>query len=400
MLPRVKIYYENGAIGATTPIDDGTCGLIASGVAIGGIFNLNQPYLITRLADLQTLGITSEPEDDNANIYKTVKEFYAEAPEGTKLWLMGVEKTVTYDVIFDKDQDYAKKLILAANGAINFLFTSKVFPDGYTPTIVNGLDSTITSAMLNAQQLGDWAADTLYAPLFCILEGLNYSGNASDLADLSTYEYNRVAVLIGDTIEGSTGACAGLLAGRVAAIPVQRSIMRVKSGAIKAQKLYIGSDPAELGNPDIINDAGYICPRTFVGKAGYYWNNDHLATKDTDDYKLIQRRRVIDKAYRIAYKTLVDELGDEIPVTNEGYIPAPIIKSIQNRVETAIENNMTAYGNLGADPSDPKDTGVQCYIDYRQNVVATSTLKIQLRVKPYGYPKYIDVYLGFKTVNN
>jgi len=32
-------------------------------------------------------------------------------------------------------------------------------------------------------------------------------------------------------------------------------------------------------------------------------------------------------------------------------------------------------------------------------VVATSRLKVQLRVKPFGYPKYIDVYLGFKTIN-
>ncbi len=208
-----------------------------------------------------------------------------------------------------------------------------------------------------------------------------------------------MAVLIGDTVANSKGACAGLLAGRIAAIPVQRSVARVKSGAIKATQLYLGSQPAELGNPDIINDAGYICSRTFIGKAGYYWCNDHLATADSDDYKLIQRRRVIDKAYRIAYKTLVDELGDEIPVTDDGYIPAPTVKSIQNKVETSIANQMTLYGNLCVNPSNSNDTGVQCYIDYRQNVVATSLLQIQLRVKPHGYPKYIDVYLGFKTTN-
>jgi len=250
-------------------MDDGTCGLIASGVAVSGSFELLTPYLLTKLSDLDALGITSDTADANANIYKTVKEFYSEAPEGTKLWLMGVAKTVAYNDIFDKTQDYAKKLVLAANGAINFLFTSKAFPNGYTPTIINGLDSTVTSAMLNAQQLADWATDTLYAPLFVLLEGLYYSGNAADLDNLSEYEYNRVAVLIGDTVSGSVGACSGLLAGRIAAIPVQRSIMRVKSGAIKADKLYIGDKAAELGSPDIINDAGYICPRTFIGKAGY-----------------------------------------------------------------------------------------------------------------------------------
>lgn len=406
MLPRVKIYYENGSIGATTPIDDGTCGLIASGVAVRAGFDdesvefeLERAYLITKLSDLQPLGITDAANDPNANIYNAVKEFYNEAPEGTKLWLMGVARTVTYHDMLDKTKSYAAKLIREANGTINFLFTSKVFPGGYTPTIVNGLDNTVTSAMFNAQLLAEWATYSLYAPLFVILEGLYYNGTPGHLANLSEYSYNRVGVVIGSTRAGSVGSSTGLLAGRLAAIPVQRSITRVKSGPIKAEKLYIRNSLAELANPDLINDAGYICPRTFVGMAGYYWANDHLATADTDDYKLIQRRRVIDKAYRIAYKTLSEELGDEIPVTNQGYIPAPIVKSIQNRVETAIENRMTAYGNLGVDPSDPKDTGVTCYIDHTQNVLATSRLNVQLRVKPFGYPKYIDVYLGFKTVN-
>jgi hypothetical protein len=124
-----------------------------------------------------------------------------------------------------------------------------------------------------------------------------------------------------------------------------------------------------------------------------------LATKVTDDYALIPRRRVIDKAYRIAYTTLLEELNEEMPVDDEGRIPAPVAKSIQNNVERAIMNNMTAYKNLGNDPSNPNDTGVECYIDTNQNVVATSKLDVRLRVKPYAYPKYIDCYLGFKVAN-
>ena len=58
---------------------------------------------------------------------------------------------------------------------------------------------------------------------------------------------------------------------------------------------------------------------------------------------------------------------------------------------------MTAQGNLGNDPSDSSDTGVECKIDYDQNILATSQVKIGLRVKPNGYAKYIDVELGFKT---
>ena len=58
---------------------------------------------------------------------------------------------------------------------------------------------------------------------------------------------------------------------------------------------------------------------------------------------------------------------------------------------------MTANGNLGNDPADPDDTGVECSINYEQNILATSLIAAGLRVKPNGYAKYIDVNLGFKT---
>ena len=39
---------------------------------------------------------------------------------------------------------------------------------------------------------------------------------------------------------------------------------------------------------------------------------------------------------------------------------------------------MTAQGNLGNDPSVSSDTGVECKIDYDQNILATSQVKIGL----------------------
>ena len=166
---------------------------------------------------------------------------------------------------------------------------------------------------------------------------------------------------------------------------------------MKAETMYLGSVAAELGDPDVAHDLGYIVPRTFVGKSGYYWSDDHLATNASDDYCAIPRRRVIDKAYRIAYKTLVDEIAENVPENAEGKLAAFHCKGVETSVESAIVNSMTSEGNLGNDPDDASDLGVQCYIDPEQNILATSRLEVSLRVKPYGYSKYIDVKLGFKT---
>jgi hypothetical protein len=398
MLPRVKLYFENGTLGSTSPSDDGVTGLVASAVAVAGKFALGTAYLITKLDGLATYGITSDETDVNANIYKVVKEFYDEAIEGTKLWFLGALNTVPVADLVDKTKPYAKTLIESAKGAINVLMVSKTDPAGYVPVILDALDSDIYTGMINAQALGEWVTESKFAPLFTLLEGRHYTGISASLRNLFEGGQNRVGIFIGDTISGSTGASIGLLAGRIATIPVQRSIARVKSGAISATTLYIGDKAPENGDPDIINDAGFITFRSFVGKAGYYFTDDKLATAVTDDYALIPRRRVIDKAYRIAYQTIVNELGDEIPLEDDGTMPAPIITSIQNTVETAIENNMTAYGNLGVVPGST-DTGVSCYIDKTQNIRSTSSWIAKLRVKPYGYSKYIDVYLGFKVAS-
>ena len=400
MLLYVKIEFANGALGATEPMEDGVAGLVATGVAVASKFVLNTPYLVNRLGDLANLGITSDASDANAVIYKAVKEFYDEAPEGTKLWILGAPDTEGQDDLVDKTKaGNAKKLIEAANGSIRILFVAVKDPSDYTPVTTTGIDGVTRTAITNAQGLAEWVTENLFAPLFVILEGRHYTGTAATLVSnpINEGDDNRVCVVIGDSIAGSTGAAVGLLAGRCARIPVQRSIARVRTGSIKATTMYVGSVAAELGDPATISDSGFICPRTFVGKGGYFWSDDKLATTPSDDYALIPRRRVIDKAYRIAYQTLVNEISDEVPVTDDGKISAPVVKSIQTAVESAIINNMTSYGNLGNDPSDANDMGVECYINPDQNVVATSRLEVSVRVKPHGYTKYIDVTLGFKV---
>ena len=394
-LPRVKISFENGALGGVAPSEDGVCGLVAYATAVSTTFALNTPYLITKLDGLVALGITSEATGANAALYKTVKEFYSEAPDGTKLWVMGVAASTTIANLTDKANNIISPLLMAARGSINILMLKVA--SAAEPTMSGSIDGAVLTAVTNLQALAeDWTVNK-YAPFMCLVEALSYNGVASSLPDLTVRSDNHVGVVLGDTVSGSAGAAVGLVAGRLAAEPVHRSLARVRSGAIKAETMYIGTNQAELGDPDVANDLGYIVPRTFVGKSGYYWSDDHLATGASDDYCAIPRRRVIDKAYRIAYKTLVDEIAEDVPVDTNGKLAAYHCKGVETSVESAIVNSMTSEGNLGNDPDNASDLGVQCYIDPDQNILATSRLEVNLKVKPHGYSKYIDVKLGFKT---
>lgn len=398
MLPRVKIAFANGALGQVEAMADGCLGFLALGACeVDGDdnFKLGKAYTVKKLAALEALGVTA---DNNPNLYRNVKDFYAEAGDGAELWIMGFADTATFASVLDKDNAAgAKSLLQASNGKLRGLLAFKTPAEGYAMTTEDGLDADVVAALVKAQGLGEWATDTLRAPIFTLVEGYGFSGDTMQLVALTTMEYNRVGVVIGDTAPNSLNACMGIVGGRIACTPVQRKISRVKDGALTPLAIYIGDQLVELADVEAIHEKGYITFTTFVGRTGYFIADDNLATRVEDDYRSLTNRRVIDKAYRVAYNTLLDSLNDEVPIASDGNLSPAWCTSVESAVEQAIISNMTANGNLGNDPGDPNDTGVECIIDYAQQILSTSQLAVGLRVKPNGYAKYIDVELGFKA---
>ena len=122
MLPRVRINYANGTLGQVAAMADGCLGMMALGakeVTGDDKFKLGKAYTLRKLADLEALGVTSE---NNPNLYRNVKEFYAEAGDGTELWLTGYAESETFANAFDKDNAAgAVALLKASNGKIRGL---------------------------------------------------------------------------------------------------------------------------------------------------------------------------------------------------------------------------------------------------------------------------------------
>jgi hypothetical protein len=396
-LPKVSINYTNGALGRVVPSADGVYGIVATGVAVTGKFALLTNYLVTSLDQVVALGI--EATGDNAGLYKVMKDFYSQAPEGTEVWIRAFADTVTMSQMLDKDiADNAKALLLGTNGRLKGIFAHRTPAGTYEPVVTSGIDGDVITAIAKAQLLAEYATETLKAPIFVAIAGLAYQDVPATLPDLTERTDNRVAVMIGDTVSG-TGCAIGLLAGRLASVPVQRNIGRVKDGAVISESFgWVGTKKVEDANIELMHDNGFITLCQHVGRAGYFFTDDPLATLPTDDYNGIAVRRVIDKAYRLAYAAMTDELLNEVSVNDAGQVSISYAKSIENKVENAIINSMTVNGELGNDPQDQNDTGVECLVDPTQNVVATNKIIVGLRVKPFGYAKYIEVNLGFKII--
>ena len=235
MLPRVKINYLNGLLGTAPDNQDGLLGLVVLGAtAVSTTFVLGKQYRLVRPEDLVGLGITAT---NNARIVELVNQFFAEAEEGTPVYLIGIESTSMTSVL-DVESGPMKAILQELRGAVRGLIVASA--STATVTVTDGLDPDVLTAMPKAQALADWAGDTLYAPIFVILEGRHFE-SADDAPDLKALIYNRVGVFIGDVVTGSINAAVGTLAGRIAASPVQRNIGRVATGALAPAEMFIGS---------------------------------------------------------------------------------------------------------------------------------------------------------------
>lgn len=392
-LPSIEINVGNGALGLTIPTDDALAGMILQGVGTGGL-ELSAPVLLTSLDDAVQLGIDADYDADNSlTAYKAIKEFYEDAQSGARLWIMIISQAVSMETAMDKAETlYAKRLLDAANGGIRLLTMVRNPAAGYSPTVTNGIDDDVVAAIVKAQSLAEEYTSN-YKPLRVILPVYAYTGVAADLPDLKQRTDNRVAVMVGDSVTGTT-AGVGILLGRLASQPVQRNVGRVKTGALPIVNGYIGQKTVlqAAGDVSVIHDKGFIVLRTHVGRAGFYFADDPTATAATDDYSQLSLGRVLDKAIYLAYVTFVNELLDEIQVNEDtGKIQTVAAKAFQQLIESVINNQMTANNEI---------SGVNVEVDPNQNVLSTSKIVVKLRIVPVGYSRTIEVQLGFLNPAN
>jgi len=390
-LPNVTISVLNNQLGATAGTNDGIVGMLLSAIDDGNVPMATAKQIFS-LAEAEDLGIDAAYDTDNSvTAYAEIAAFYAQAGTGKELWFMLVPQAKTLEEMFT-DANYATKLVDDSNKTIRVLAAARVPASGETPTITDGFPEDLWNALADADT---FAANELAKmnPLRIVLGGYLWDGTPTNLADLTELTNNRIGIAITGDEDGNVSI--GPLMGRIANIPVQRNIGRVKDGAILLTNAYLtdGTSIDDLSEAQIasIHNKGYILYRKYVNKAGYFFADDPMATADTDDYKSLARGRVIDKMILLTYSTYVEELLDEVPINTDGTLELSYVKYIQNLITNVLNHEMVAEGELSSS---------SCYIDPSQNILATNKLEIAVRGIPVGYSKELDITLGFENPQN
>ncbi|MBQ7530843.1 MAG: hypothetical protein IJT12_03985 [Paludibacteraceae bacterium] len=258
-----------------------------------------------------------------------------------------------------EDEDYVAK-------------AKAVIADTHGRVRIIGIDTTLTAAQLT--EIRNYSL-AMHAPVVIICQADTSAATQPQADGAAVTDISLLALL-----------------GRIAAVPVERHIGRVRDGA-----LVLSDEPNDIVESGLHAklEAGIITLRQFAGRDGFFIANDDMCVEATDDYRSLARRRVADKAYRIAYDTLLNYVNDNLPVNNDGTITAAAAKAVEQTLITAIYNQMTAEGNLSVDEENSSDKGVKASVDTTNDFVGTSKLNVTISIKPYGYAKYIDVKLGF-----
>ena len=386
-LPNLVIKLENGALGQVATTSDGVAGLILTGTAVQDKFTLNKVIQLSSTRDLKTLGITAE---NNPLVYKDVIAFYEQAGDGAELYLLVVPAATTLtQMCSTEDGSPLKKLIDYARGRIRLVGINRIAPAEYEADVTQGIDADVITAIAAAQNVAD-DYQAKIAPFRMLVPALSWTGTTDNLFKPREASYNRIGIVMAadQRIVNISSAAIGRVLGRAAAIPVNYSIARVKSGTIAADGYMTdGRTPEECaGLHESLHDAGYIFYRTFTGKNGYYLNDDCMAAPLSDDYSGLALGRVIDKAIVIVYTTYIDEIQDSIEVDENGQLPQSLCTYFESNIQNAIAAGMQ---------NEISDFNVR--IDPKQNVLSTSAMDISCAITPKGVLKTINVTLGFSN---
>ena len=388
MLPSVIIKLENGALGRAAASADGVAGLILTGTPEGTL-ELNKVYQLSSLRDLTNLGIT---EENNPLLLKDVSAFYKQAGDGAELYLIVVAPATTLTAMCGVEETSTlRKLIDSGKRRIRLVGINRIPASGYLADTANtGIDKDAVTAASNAQSVADNYTSQVN-PFRVFMPAILWDGETASLFSPREASFNRVGFVLASDVKFDDFAspAIGQVLGRAAAIPVNQSIARVKTGAIQSGDAYLSDGSTveqKAGLGELLNDAGYIFYRTFIAKNGYYLNDDPMAAPLTDDYGNLNLGRVIDKAIIQAYVAYIDEVNDNVKVDKDGKIPPELCTWFEGRIENAVavtmQNEISSF-----DASISPD----------QNILSSSRMDVVCKIVPTGILREINVSLGFEN---
>lgn len=432
----VVITKLSGGLGRRTPEQDMVSGLLFDGYPTAKL-EFHKVKRLASLEDAEALGITADYDVNGQSAHYQIQQFFRMNPSGD-LYIM-MTKKVSYETVVEK----AMIMQELANGNIRQM---AVIFSGETTF------ADTKAAVAKAQtQTGLGYKD--FMPFEVILEGKGFDSQADIISDLAGLNAENVSVVVAMDVEkaleqklfqkGATTeedklytltskeelvlkepnsviyniktdaglkkennvilefifkevymntAAVGMALGAISKAKVSENIAWIEkfnlTGEGFAKAGFVGGiEVKTLGTLSDLNEKRYIFVKTHTGLPGVYFNDSHTCTTGTSDFAYVENNRTINKATRLLRTALLPKLASPVLVDIDGKLPQSVSKNFEGLCRSALEG-MVANQEVSA---------FDVYVDPKQNILATSELKVKAEITPVGTARKIKVDLGFKN---
>jgi len=404
--PGTDIALMNGQLGITPPSEFGTSLLMVAAPA-APTAGYGTMFIIKSKADAKTAFANS----GNAGLLKAiVSGFFAEAPEGNTLYVVAMAQTTTLTQLADAAN--VEKALIPAKGAIRMVAFIKYPAGSYAPTVTNGFDADVHTAVTAAQALANtWLAKK--KPIRCFIQGFACTGAPAAALDYAVTT-NRNCFVVAPEVALDGGLSTLLFLGRAVKVNPQQNVGRILSGSLNIDPTFsvtIGSVNIESLSDTILD--GYFAKRyiTFEpnkASSGFVISDDIALVAGTDDYNNLAYGRVSDNLIRIADRVYYLQVKNDVDVDEDGRIDMVIEKALENKIIDAVNQEMGGQLSSNRDGT----ASVVCRINpdpvlfaslYSDNNINTPNLNLLQAGKLYvfvtGRPKgclrNISIYIGY-----
>ncbi|WP_144893729.1 DUF2586 domain-containing protein [Flavobacterium tiangeerense] len=430
----VVINKLSGGLGRRTPDQDMVSGLLFDGVPTSKLL-FEKVERLASLEDAEALGITADYDVNGQSAYYQIQQFFRMNPSGD-LYIMRTAAT-SYEDIVDKAmamQEQAngniRQLAIIFSGEATFADTKAAVLKAQTQAALGYKDYMPFEVILEgkgfdpdtAMNLSELNAENVSVVIAIDVEKafeqkLFMKGSTAENDKLYTLAYNEKLVPVENSyniykvqkIDNSNNddkegfeftfkevyintAAVGLALGAISKAKVSENIAWIEKFNLTGEGFskagFVGGKEIKtLGTLNGLNEKRFIFARTHTGLPGIYFNDSHTCTVGTSDFAYVENNRTINKATRLLRTALLPKLASPVLVDIDGKLPQSVSKSFEGLCRSALEG-MVANQEV---------SDFDVYVDPKQNILATSELKVKAEITPIGTARKIMVDLGFKN---
>jgi hypothetical protein len=430
----VVITKLSGGLGRRNPEQDMVSGLLFDGVETEKLA-IDKIERLASLEDAEALGITADYDVNGQSAYYQIQQFFRMNPSGD-LYVMLTEgasyELITHKALAmqEKANGNIRQLAIIYSRATTFEDTQDAIGAAQTQAglgykdympfevILEGkgfeVDEAPSLTELKAENVSvvvamdvekafeqklfqkgaTQADDELYVlgskEELVLKPGALGIYNVKDEKGLKTENGKTLEFVFKDSYKNT--AAVGLALGAISKAKVSENIAWIEkfnlTGEGFAKAGFVGGEEIKtLGTLSELNEKRFIFARTHTGLPGVYFNDSSTCTTGTSDFAYVENNRTINKATRLLRTALLPKLASPVLVDIDGKLPQSVSKSFEGLCRSALEG-MVANQEVSA---------FDVYVDPKQNILATSELKVKAEITPIGTARKIMVDLGFKN---